>query len=61
MQNTQHNNDHTPVYAAIYTAIRTQIFSGQLKPGDPLPSESYLCQEYRKSGNRAQGSAAAGT
>lgn len=49
MQNKQHNKDHTPVYAAIYTAIRTQIFSGQLKPGDPLPSESYLCQEYHAS------------
>lgn len=46
MQNMQHNKDHTPVYAAIYTAIRTQIFSGQFKPGDILPSESHLCQEY---------------
>lgn len=49
MQNTQHNNDHTPVYAAIYTALRTQIFSGQFKPGDLLPSESHLCQEYHAS------------
>ena len=49
MQNTQLNNDHTPVYAAIYTAIRTQIFSGQFKPGDLLPSESHLCQEYHAS------------
>lgn len=49
MQKMQHNNDHTPVYAAIYTAIRTRIFSGQFKPGDLLPSESHLCQEYHAS------------
>lgn len=49
MQNMQHENDHTPVYAAIYSAIRTQIFSGQFKPGDLLPSESHLCQKYHAS------------
>ena len=49
MQKMQHTPDRTPVYAAIYTAIRTKIFSGQFKPGDLLPSESHLCQEYHVS------------
>ena len=42
-------NEHTPVYAAVYTSLRTQIFSGQYKPGDLLPSESHLCQEFQAS------------
>lgn len=46
MRSTQNSNEHTPVYAAIYTALRTQIFSGKYKPGDLLPSESQLCAEF---------------
>lgn len=42
-------NKHTPVYAAVYSTLRTQIFSGQYKPGDLLPSESHLCQEFHAS------------
>lgn len=49
MQNLQRNKDHTPVYAAIYTAIRTKIFNGQLAPGDLLPSENHLCHEFHAS------------
>lgn len=46
MQKTQRCNEHTPVYAAIYTALRTQIFAGKYRPGDLLPSESQLCAEF---------------
>ena len=41
--------DSSAAYAAIYTALRRQIFSGQLAPGDLLPSESQLCAEYNVS------------
>lgn len=43
------NSTHTPVYAAIYSALRTKIFSGTYKPGDLLPSENQLCQEFHAS------------
>ena len=33
-------------YAAIYSMLRGQIFSGELKPGDMLPSESQLCSQF---------------
>ena len=49
MQSTACANEHTPVYAAIYTALRTRIFSGGYKPGDLLPSESQLCTEFNAS------------
>lgn len=42
-------NKHAAAYAAIYTALRKQIFSGKLAPGDLLPSESQLCAEYHVS------------
>lgn len=48
MHKTQ-KNKYTPVYAAVYSSLRTQIFSGQYKPGDLLPSESHLCQEFHAS------------
>lgn len=37
------------VYARIGTFLRNQIFSGELKPGDPLPSENQLCSEFEAS------------
>ena len=40
------HSEQTPVYAAVYKKLRTQIFSGQYKPGDMLPSEKQLCQEF---------------
>ena len=33
-------------YAAVYDKLRSQIFSGQLKPGNILPSENQLCGEF---------------
>ena len=41
--------DQPAAYAAIYTALRRRIFSGELAPGDLLPSESQLCAEYNVS------------
>ena len=29
-----------------HASLRTQIFTGQYRPGDLLPSESHLCQEF---------------
>ena len=36
----------TPFYERIATEIRDQIRSGDLKPGDKLPSISELCAKY---------------
>lgn len=41
--------ERTAVYAAIYTKLRSQIFSGKFRPGDLLPSESQLCGEFEAS------------
>ena len=38
-----------PIYAEIVQNIRNKISSGQLKPGDDLPSETSLCSEYNTS------------
>ncbi|WP_446212923.1 winged helix-turn-helix domain-containing protein [Micromonospora sp. IBSANI012] len=35
----------TPFYERIANDIRTQIRSGELKPGDKLPSISELCRQ----------------
>ena len=43
------SREHTPVYAVVYSSLRTQIFSGQYKTGDLLPSENQLCQEFHAS------------
>lgn len=40
------NQDRLNLYEKIYIKIRNKIFTGDLKPGDPLPSENQLCQEY---------------
>ncbi|GGM13684.1 MULTISPECIES: winged helix-turn-helix domain-containing protein [Micromonospora] len=36
----------TPFYERIATEFRDRIRSGELKPGDKLPSISQLCQQY---------------
>ncbi|MFG3577002.1 winged helix-turn-helix domain-containing protein [Micromonospora chersina] len=36
----------TPFYERIANDIRTQIRTGELKPGDKLPSISELCAQY---------------
>ena len=36
----------TPFYERIANDIRTQIKSGELRPGDKLPSISELCKQY---------------
>ncbi|MFG2166960.1 winged helix-turn-helix domain-containing protein [Micromonospora chersina] len=36
----------TPFYERIANDIRTKIKSGELKPGDKLPSISELCRQY---------------
>lgn len=40
------SNTGIKVYEAIYSQLRTQIFSGKYRPGDMLPSESQLCTEF---------------
>lgn len=35
-----------PVYRTISDDLRSKIFSGTMKPGTALPSESQLCQHY---------------
>jgi GntR family transcriptional regulator len=44
MNNTK--TDTLPIYFVISTDIREKIFSGDLNPGDLLPSENELCAQY---------------
>jgi GntR family transcriptional regulator len=37
---------YTPYYAQLADILAAKIESGELGPGDPLPSESYLQQQY---------------
>ena len=37
------------LYREIYDSLRSSIFSGELKPGDPLPSELTLCASFSAS------------
>ncbi|WP_329013311.1 winged helix-turn-helix domain-containing protein [Micromonospora rifamycinica] len=39
----------TPVYREIINDIRTAIETGQLKPGDRLPTIAALCKQYQAS------------
>ncbi|MFG1776585.1 winged helix-turn-helix domain-containing protein [Micromonospora sp. NPDC049048] len=39
----------TPVYREIISNIRTAIETGQLKPGDRLPTIAELCEQYQVS------------
>lgn len=36
----------TPLYVQLADVLAVQIERGELAPGDPLPSESYLQQEH---------------
>lgn len=38
--------DPTPLKRQLANLLRAQIESGELEPGKPLPSESYLQQEH---------------
>jgi GntR family transcriptional regulator len=38
-----------PVYREIISDIRTAIETGQLKPGDRLPTIAQFCEQYRVS------------
>jgi GntR family transcriptional regulator len=38
--------DPTPLWKQLAAVLRQMIQSGQLKPRDPLPSETQLQQEY---------------
>lgn len=41
--------ENVAVYAVVHKNLRSRIFSGQLRPGDMLPSENQLCSEYSAS------------
>jgi GntR family transcriptional regulator len=38
--------DETPLYLQLAAILRRAIESGQLRPRDPVPSETYLMQEH---------------
>ena len=40
------SSEHAAAYTAICKDLRNRIFSGSLRPGDLLPSESQLCAEF---------------
>ena len=42
----QADGNDKPAYAVIYSAFRKMIFQGELNPGDGLPSENSLCEQY---------------
>lgn len=42
-----HNTGETPIYEQICTQIQDQIFSGALRPGEPLPSIRSLAKDLR--------------
>lgn len=39
-------NNQQPIYQQIAEMIRRAILSGDLKPGDPIPSVRRMCAEY---------------
>jgi len=41
------NSSDEPIYQQIVSQIKAQIMSGDLKPGDPLPSMRLLAQQLR--------------
>ena len=43
------HNSQTPYYQQLYAILRGEIISGQWKPGDMLPSETELIEEYELS------------
>lgn len=36
----------TPLYKQVYTILKSRIANGELKPGDKIPTENELIQEY---------------
>ena len=36
----------TPLHARVSTELRERILRGDLQPGEPLPSEAQLCEEF---------------
>jgi len=51
------DNPHTPDgprYRAVAAELRAQIESGELRAGDPVPSESALTERYRVSRGTAR-------
>lgn len=43
---TQRDDSHSPRYYRIYQALLSKIQYGDLKPGDPLPSEMSIAQSH---------------
>jgi GntR family transcriptional regulator len=41
------NNTNRPIYEQIYTQIKSQILSGQLSPGEALPSIRALAKDLK--------------
>ncbi|MGN0367875.1 MAG: GntR family transcriptional regulator [Wujia sp.] len=41
------NSSNEPIYRQIVTQIKAQIMSGELAPGDALPSMRHLAQQLR--------------
>ena len=40
------NSSHKPIYEQITSQIKAMIMSGELKPGDALPSMRALAKHY---------------
>ncbi len=43
---TLQRNDDSPLYRQVYEHIRTAIGSGQLRPGDRVPSARNLAERF---------------
>jgi len=43
-----------PLYASLIEALHTRIQQGDLQPGDPLPSERELCEQFKVSRSSAR-------
>ena len=43
-----------PLYFQLKNIIENQIISGELKPGDKIPSENTLCEQYQVSRTTAR-------
>ena len=39
-------NSRTPLYQQVAHSLEEQILTGAMVPGDKLPSERELCQQY---------------
>lgn len=50
----RNNEDTRPSYEIIYSALREKIFGGELNPGDILPSENALCDQFSVSRETAR-------